>query len=129
MCIRDSSYGVRITCDPIKRELTLHERSLDMLRANEVFAGQHFTRSDDRHDYGEPRYITAGWLDSRPVSYTHLDVYKRQDLVVRLIALRGRHFSSVRLLPSRLCAITLLQAVWIGGTGLFLTAPEAHLVH
>jgi hypothetical protein len=32
-------------------------------------------------------------------------------------------------IASRLCAITLLQAVWIGGTGLFLTAPEAHLVH
>jgi uncharacterized protein len=30
-----------------------------------VFAGDHFTAVDDRRDYGELRYITAGWLDGR----------------------------------------------------------------
>jgi len=42
---------------------------LDLLRAKEVFAGHHFTRADDRQDYGEPRFITAGWLDARLVVF------------------------------------------------------------
>ena len=56
---------MRITCDPAKRRLTLAERGLDMRRAKEIFAGLHLTRPDDRYDYGEPRFITVGWLDER----------------------------------------------------------------
>jgi len=41
---------------------TLRDRGLDMRRAAEVFAGEHFTRADDRIDYGEPRFVTVGWL-------------------------------------------------------------------
>jgi uncharacterized protein len=41
-----------------------------MRRAGEVFGGLHLTRVDDRFDYGEPRYVTAGWLDSRLVVWT-----------------------------------------------------------
>jgi Uncharacterized protein conserved in bacteria len=55
---------MRITCDPAKRRQSLQERGLDMRRAGEVFAGLHLTRLDDRFDYGETRYVTAGWLDS-----------------------------------------------------------------
>jgi len=40
-----------------------------MRRAGEVFAGLHFTRSDDRCDYGEPRFITVGSLDDRLVVF------------------------------------------------------------
>ena len=58
---------MRITCDPVKRQWTLEERGLDLLRAKDVFARPHFTRTDDRQDYGEPRFITAGWLDARLV--------------------------------------------------------------
>jgi uncharacterized DUF497 family protein len=58
---------VRITCNPEKRRLILAERGLDLHRAREVFAGRHLTRQDDRRDYGEPRWITAGWLDGRIV--------------------------------------------------------------
>jgi uncharacterized DUF497 family protein len=60
---------VRITCDPAKRLETLQERGLDMRRAGEVFAGLHLTRADDRFDYGERRYVTTGWLDSRLVVF------------------------------------------------------------
>ncbi len=56
---------MRITCDPAKRESNLQERGLDVRRAKEVFAGLRFLRADERRDYGEPRFITAGWLDSR----------------------------------------------------------------
>ncbi len=58
---------MRVTFDPAKRMQTLQERGLDMRRAGEVFAGPHFTRPDDRRDYGEVRSITVGWLDFRLV--------------------------------------------------------------
>ena len=48
-----------ITCDPIKRQWTLQARGLDLLRAKDVFGGPHFTRVDDRQDYGEPRFVGA----------------------------------------------------------------------
>jgi uncharacterized DUF497 family protein len=40
-----------------------------MRRAKEISTGYHFTRPDDRFDYGEPRFITVGWLDSRLVAF------------------------------------------------------------
>ncbi len=46
---------MRITCNPEKRNETLRDRGLDLRRAGEVFAGLHFTRVDNRRDYGEPR--------------------------------------------------------------------------
>lgn len=58
---------MEIEFDPEKRERTLAERGLDFSRAGEVFAGRHFTASDDREDYSEPRYITVGKLDRRMV--------------------------------------------------------------
>jgi uncharacterized DUF497 family protein len=54
---------MRITFDPAKRAQTLKERGLDFQRAKDVFAGAHVTR----RDYGEPRFIAAGWLERRIV--------------------------------------------------------------
>ena len=51
---------MHITCDAAKRARTLRDRGLDMHRAAEIFAGAHLTRVDDRFDYGEIRYVTAG---------------------------------------------------------------------
>jgi uncharacterized DUF497 family protein len=56
--------------DEAKRRRTLTERGLDFADAQKVFAGKHFTRIDDRRDYGEPRYVTAGYLDRRFVVIT-----------------------------------------------------------
>ncbi|WP_341648433.1 BrnT family toxin [Thauera humireducens] len=53
--------------DPQKRNRTLAERGLDFARADEVFAGRHFTAEDVREDYSEPRRITVGKLDGRMV--------------------------------------------------------------
>jgi uncharacterized DUF497 family protein len=78
---------MRITCDPIKREWTLLERGLDMLRAKDAFAGSHFTRIDDRHDYGEPRFITVGWLDSRLVVFA----WTPRGTARRIISMRHCH--------------------------------------
>ena len=56
-----------MTFDPAKRERTLRHRNLDFARAAEVFAGRTATIVDERFDYGETRFITAGQLDSRVV--------------------------------------------------------------
>jgi uncharacterized DUF497 family protein len=58
---------MKITFDPAKRDLTLSRRGLDFGRAGEVFAGETATQIDDRFDYGEVRFITAGDLDGRMV--------------------------------------------------------------
>lgn len=56
-----------ITFDPAKRDRTLRDRGLDFADAAKVFAGLHATAVDDRKDYGERRYISAGVLDGRIV--------------------------------------------------------------
>ncbi len=58
---------MRITFDPQKRERTLLERGLDFASAADVFAGRHTVVPDSRFDYGENRYISAGWLGERMV--------------------------------------------------------------
>ena len=78
---------MRITCDPAKRLQTLQERGLDMRRAGEVFAGLHLTRVDDRFEYGESRYVTAGWLDSRLVVF----VWTPRGSARRIISMRYCH--------------------------------------
>ena len=78
---------MRITCDQAKRLQTLQERGLDMRRAGEVFAALHLTRVDDRLDYGEPRYVTAGWLDSRLVVF----VWTPRGSARRVISMRHCH--------------------------------------
>ena len=78
---------MRITCDPTKRVQTLAERGLDMRRAGEVFAGLHFTRPDDLYGYGEPRYVTAGWLDESLVVL----VWTPRGTARRIISMRRCH--------------------------------------
>ena len=51
--------------DEPKRRKTLAERGLDFADARLVFDGAHFTRADERQAYGEPRFITAGFLRGR----------------------------------------------------------------
>lgn len=58
---------MKITYDPAKRDKTLKDWGIDFEEAAKVFAGRHFTFIDDRLDYGEPRQITVGYLDSRMV--------------------------------------------------------------
>ena len=56
-----------ISFDPAKRATTLLNRGLDFADAGTVFAGEVATRPDDRQDYGEDRFITAGHLAGRLV--------------------------------------------------------------
>jgi uncharacterized protein len=89
---------VLITFDPAKRAKTLTERGLDFRRASEVFASVHLTRADERRDYGEPRFITAGWLDERIV----LIVWTPRRRARRVISMRRANEREVETLASHL---------------------------
>jgi len=65
----------------------MRERGLDLRRAKEVFAGLHLTRVDDRQDYGEPRFISSGWLDERLVVL----VWTPRGKARRVISMRHCH--------------------------------------
>ncbi len=58
---------MKITFDPAKRTWTLRERGLDFADAGEVFAGRYTVLVDERHSYGEVRYISAGYLRERMI--------------------------------------------------------------
>jgi uncharacterized protein len=49
-----------------------------------VFAGDTLTVPDDRQDYGEPRFVTVGFLHSRMVVL----VWTRRGISRRIISLR-----------------------------------------
>lgn len=57
----------KITFDPAKREWTLRVRGLDFLDADKVFDGLKLEFADDRHDYGELRIQTVGYLNRRMI--------------------------------------------------------------
>jgi uncharacterized protein len=76
-----------LTWDEAKRAATLTHRGLDFAHAAKVFAGDHFTARDDRRDYSEPRYITAGWMDGRFVVL----VWTSRDDSRRIISMRFGH--------------------------------------
>ena len=78
---------MRITFDPAKRDLTLRHRGLDFTRAGEVFAGRTATVADDRLDYGETRFISAGHLDGRLV----VMVWTQRDEARHIISMRHCH--------------------------------------
>ena len=76
-----------ITWDEVKRQKTLSERGLDFAEAGRVFAGWHYDKLDERHDYGEVRYVTAGYLDRRFV----IVIWTPRGKSKRIISLRYGH--------------------------------------
>lgn len=75
------------TWDEAKRQATLRERGLDFADAEEVFKGTTLTLPDECRDYGEPRYITAGWLRGRFV----MIAWTLRDGGRRIISMRFGH--------------------------------------
>jgi uncharacterized protein len=73
--------------DEAKRQATLRERGLDFADADPVFEGKAVTLPDDRRDYGELRFITAGWLRERFV----VIVWTPRDGGRRIISMRYGH--------------------------------------
>ena len=75
------------TWDEAKRRITIVKRGLDFAEAEAIFAGTHFTRADERHDYGEERFVTAGFLRERFV----VVVWTRREDGRRIISMRHGH--------------------------------------
>ena len=89
---------MRITFNRAKREKTWAERGLDFSRAREVFAGTHLTRTDDRRNYGEPRFVTAGLLDEQLV----IIVWTPRGTARRIISMRRANEREVKRLAPHL---------------------------
>ena len=56
---------MQIEYDPAKRDATLLNRGLDMAEASTIFETEILTVEDGRMDYGEPRFVTIGYLKAR----------------------------------------------------------------
>ena len=82
---------MRITFDRAKFEKTLQEREFDFRRVVEIL---HRTRVDDRRDYGEERFITAGRLDGRIV----VVVWTPRGRARRVISMRNANAREVKAL-------------------------------
>jgi uncharacterized DUF497 family protein len=85
--------GVKISYDPVKRAKTLKERGLDFADAAEVFAGEFTVAPDDRRDYGEDRFISAGYLRGRMV----VIVWTLRDDARHIISMRYCHAKEKKL--------------------------------
>lgn len=83
---------VVITFDPLKRDRTLAERGLDFAEAGKVFDGDVLTRRDDRFDYGEIRFISAGMLRGRMVVL----VWTPRGDAMHIISMRHAHAKEER---------------------------------
>ena len=78
---------MRIGYDPAKRERVLKERGIDLDDARHIFEGRHATVPDDRRDYGEARFITAGFLGRRLA----VVVWTPRGTIRRVISMRFCH--------------------------------------
>jgi uncharacterized DUF497 family protein len=78
---------MRITFDPSWRAKTLAEQGLDFADAAQIFTGLHATLEDARRDYGEKRFISAGFLDGRLVVL----VWTPRGAARRIISMRHAH--------------------------------------
>lgn len=83
---------MKISFDPAKRDWTLRERHLDFEEARLVFARRTFDIVDDRFDYGEKRFISAGYLRGRIV----MIVWTPRGLGRHIISMRKANEREVR---------------------------------
>lgn len=78
---------MEISFDPAKRAKTLAERGLDFNDAPKLFAGRSVTFVDDRHDYGEVRHLTFGWMGEVAVAL----VWTERHGACRIVSMRRMH--------------------------------------
>lgn len=79
------TFRVQFEWDEAKRAGNLAKHGIDFVDAMEMFAAPMFVKSDERKDYGEPRWQGLGIVQGRlmVVAYT-----KREPNTVRIISLR-----------------------------------------
>lgn len=73
-----------IEFDSKKQAQTLSDRGLDFNDAALIFSIEHYTLQDLREEYGEPRFISIGWLSSQMVML----VWTPRGEVRRIISMR-----------------------------------------
>lgn len=78
---------MKLSWDETKQQATLADRGLDFADARKVFIGRVMTLRDERRDYGEERFITAGWLYGRFVMLS----WTPRDGGRRIISMRYGH--------------------------------------
>lgn len=88
---------MKIEFDPAKRSATLEGRGLDMADARLVFDGVTLTVGDDRQDYGEPRFITVGYLAGRMI----ILVWTPRGTARRIISMRKANAKEQKAYASR----------------------------
>ncbi|MCE2566448.1 BrnT family toxin [Komagataeibacter sp. FNDCF1] len=84
---------MEIEYDPAKREKTLQERGLDFHDASLLFSGRTATSPDTRKNYGEDRFITAGFIRDRLV----VMVWTPRGKAKRIISMRHAHDTEERI--------------------------------
>ena len=68
--------------DEAKRQANLEKRGVDLLIAALIFEGETLTIPDLRHDYGEVRYKSVGFVDD----VCYVVIHTERDEPVRLIS-------------------------------------------
>ena len=84
--------NLKLSWDETKRAATLLHRGLDFADTGDVFAGAVFEFEDQRHDYGERRINTFGWMHGRMV----VIVWTQRGETRRIISLRYANEREVR---------------------------------
>lgn len=75
---------MRITFDPLKDEWNIRERGLSFRSVAEFDFGSALVQVDERHDYGETRYVAIGMLQGR----LHVLCFTETDDGIRVISFR-----------------------------------------
>lgn len=70
--------------DELKNQENIKSRGIDFSLANNIFDGEHITFEDDRENYGEPRFISIGFLVGRMMVVVHT----RRGNKTRIISMR-----------------------------------------
>ena len=56
---------MKLSWDEAKRQATRDERGLDFALAAELLSGDQYQYEDRRMDYGEPRFVSVGFIAGR----------------------------------------------------------------
>ena len=75
---------MEIEFDPAKTKLNIARHGVDIALAESFEIETALIEIDDRHDYGEIRYIAIGYLTER----LHVMVFTIRDQTMRVISLR-----------------------------------------
>jgi uncharacterized DUF497 family protein len=75
---------MKFTWDDEKRTENIKKHGLDFIDAEIVFSGVTYTIGDNRHFYGEQRFITIGLLHNIVVVIAHTEANKE----IRVISMR-----------------------------------------